>query len=46
MPKRFPTALLASVTAFAGVAAIASESHAAPAGGGFTLTSPPFPGAE
>ncbi|MFE4002171.1 endo-alpha-N-acetylgalactosaminidase family protein [Nocardioides sp. YIM B13467] len=39
MPKRFPTALLASVTAFAGVVAIAPESHAAPAGG-FTLTSP------
>jgi endo-alpha-N-acetylgalactosaminidase len=39
MSKRFPAALLASVSALAGVVAIAPESHAAPAGG-FTLTSP------
>ena len=39
MPKRFPTALLASVTAFAGAVAIAPASHAAPAAA-FTLNSP------
>ncbi len=39
MSKRSPAALLASVTAFAGVVAIAPESHAAPAAV-FTLSSP------